>query len=43
MVEYWKIFLKEIKSLLPYFIKFEEDSRILPKEYLGDCVVGGQD
>ena len=30
-----------MKLFLPYFVKFEEDDKILPKEFLSDCVVGG--
>lgn len=33
MIEYWKIFLEEIKALLHYFVKFREDDTIFPKEY----------
>ena len=43
VVEYWEIFLEEMKSLLPYFVKFKEDGRILPKEYPSDCAVRGPD
>ena len=32
-----------MKSLLPYFVEFEEDGKILPKEYLSDCAVGEPD
>ena len=28
-----------MKLLLIYFVKFEEDSKILAKKYLSDCVV----
>lgn len=31
MVKYQEIFLEEIKTLLPYFIEFEEDNTILLK------------
>ena len=40
VVKYQEIFLREIKSLLLYFVEFKEDSTILPKEYPDDCVVG---
>ena len=43
MVEYQETFLEEMKSLLPYFVEFEEDGKILPKEYPSDCAVGGPD
>ena len=43
VVEYREIFLEEMKSLLLYSVKFEEDIRILPKKYLSNCVVGGPD
>ena len=39
VVEYREIFLEEMKSLLPYFVEFEKDGKILRKEYLNDCVV----
>lgn len=41
MVEYREIFSEEIKALIPYFVKFEEDNTILPTEYPDDCKVGG--
>ena len=41
VVEYREIFLREMKSLLPYFVEFKEDGTILPKEYPDDCAVGG--
>lgn len=40
LVEYQEIFLREIKSLLPYFVEFKEDGTILLKEYPDDCAVG---
>ncbi len=43
VVEYRGIFLKEMKVLLSYFVKFKEDGTILPKEYPEDCAVGGSD
>lgn len=43
MVEYQKFFLEEIKLLLPYFVEFEEDGKILPKKYPSNCAVGGPD
>lgn len=33
------MFLKEIKALTLYFIKFNEDRSILLKKYLKDCKV----
>ena len=41
VMEYQETFLEEIKSLLPYFVEFEEDGKILPKEYLSHCIIGG--
>ena len=41
VVEYWKTFLEEMKSLLSYFVQFQDDGTILPKEYPEDCAVGG--
>lgn len=38
--EYREIFLHEIKLFLPYFVKFSENSAIVSKEYLNDCVIG---
>ena len=32
--------LKKMKSLLAYFVEFKEDSKILPKKYLSDYIVG---
>ena len=40
IVEYWKTFLKEIKSLLSYFVEFQDDGIILPKKYPKDYAVG---
>ena len=31
----------EIKSFLSYFVKFEEDGKILPKKYPSGCAVEG--
>ena len=42
-MEYQKTFLEEIKSLLLYFVEFEEDNKILSKEYLSDCAIGDLD
>ena len=41
MVEYREIFLEEIKSFLSYFVKFEEDGKILPKKYPSGCAIEG--
>ena len=38
---YRETFLEEMKSLLPYFVEFQDDGTILPKEYPEDCAVGG--
>ena len=43
MVEYQKTFLEEMKSFLSYFVEFEEDDKILSKEYPSHCAVGGPD
>ena len=43
MLEYKKTFLSEIKSLLPYFVRFSDDESILPKVYPDDCAIGGLD
>lgn len=43
MIEYQRIFLEKIKTLLPYFVKFKKDGTILPKKYSEDCIVGGLD
>ena len=32
-----------MKLVLPYFVEFEEDGKILPKEYPSDCAVGDPD
>lgn len=34
LVDYWKTFLEEIKSLLPYFVKFLDNGTILYKNYI---------
>lgn len=39
VVEYQEIFLKEMKSLLPYFVEFEKDGIILSTKYPDDCKV----
>ena len=39
VVEYREIFLEKMKSLPSYFIEFEEDGKILPKEYLSDRTI----
>lgn len=39
--KYRKIFLYEIKLLLSYFVEFFEDSTIVSKEYLSDCIIRG--
>lgn len=38
MVEYKKLFLNQMKSLLPYLIKFSENKSILVKEYLNNYI-----
>lgn len=43
VIEYRKIFLSKIKSLLPYFIEFSNNGSILPKVYPNDCIVKGSD
>ena len=43
VVEYKKTFLKEIKLLLTYFLKFSEDGSILEKDYPDDYAVGRPD
>lgn len=43
MVKYYKIFLKKIKALLSYIVKFKEDNTILPKKYLDDYTARGSD
>lgn len=39
MVKYKKIFLDKMKSLFSYLIKFFENSSIIPKKYLDNCVI----
>lgn len=39
VVEYRRIFLEEMKVLSSYFVEFNEDESILPKEYSEDCNV----
>ena len=39
-MKYRKPFLEQIKSLLPYFVEFQDDGIILPKEYSKNCAVG---
>lgn len=39
MVKYKKIFLEKLKLLLPYFVRFEKNDRILSKKYLCDNAV----
>lgn len=43
VVEYQRIFIEQIKALLFYFVKFQEDDTILPKKYPKDCSVKGLD
>lgn len=43
MVKYRETFLDEMKSFLPYFVEFSEDSSMLPKKYPDNCAVGGSD
>lgn len=38
-----KGFLKKMKLLLPYFIKFKEDNKSLAKKYTSNCAVKRQD
>lgn len=37
------MFLKAMQSFLPYFVEFEENDKILSKEYLNNCVIGSLD
>jgi hypothetical protein len=41
VVEYRKVFLDTIHSMLPYMVEFDKDGTIQPKEYPSDCCVGG--
>lgn len=41
VVEYRKVFLDAIHSMLPYMVEFDTDGTIQPKEYPSDCCVGG--
>lgn len=43
VIEYQEIFLDEMKSLLPYLVKFLEDVIMVSKVYPDDCTVGGPD
>ena len=43
VIEYGEKFLDEIKALSYYFIEFDKDRSILPKEYLKNCAVEGLD
>ena len=43
MVEYRETFPSEMKSLLPYFVKFSDNGSILSKIYPDNCIVGGSD
>lgn len=38
-MQYQKTFIKEIKSLLSYFVEFQDDVIILSKECLEDCTI----
>lgn len=39
MVKDYTYFLKKIKKLKPYMVKFNKDGTIKPKVYLFDCIV----
>ena len=39
MLEYKKTFLSEMKSLLPYFVRFSDDESIFSKVYSDDYAV----
>lgn len=41
IVENWEQFLKIMKKLEPYLVKFKEDSIIKAKNYLSDCKIVG--
>ena len=43
VVKYWKTFLEEMKSLLLYFVEFQDDGTILHKKYPEGYIVGGLD
>lgn len=43
MVEYKKIFLSEMKSLLFYFVKFSDNEFIFPKVYPDNCTIKDSD
>lgn len=38
-----KKFLKKMKSLLLYFVEFEKDGKLFPKEYLSNCAIENPD
>lgn len=39
MIKYQNFFLKKIKSLLPYFVEFKKNVKILSKKYSSDFAV----
>lgn len=39
MIKYKRIFLKELKILLSYFIKFKKANIILSKKYSNNCII----
>ena len=39
MVEYRKIFLNKIKSLLPYLVKFFDNSFMISKKYSNNYII----
>ena len=41
VMKYQETFLEEMKSLLPYFVEFQDDGIILPQEYPENYAVGG--
>lgn len=43
VVDYQKLFLEKMKTLLLYFVEFSKNKSILPKEYPGDCIVNESD
>ena len=43
MIKYQKIFFKKMKSLLPYFVEFFENGRMVLKEYVDDYAIRGPD
>lgn len=43
VVEYRKLFLDKLKSLLPYLMEFSKDRSMLPQEYPDDYIIDGPD